>query len=255
MVKLSWRPDIEGLRAVAVLLVIAAHIGTPSLAGGFVGVDVFFVLSGYLITALLTQELRMTGRIDFWMFYARRFRRLAPGLLLMLSVVCLFVAFALSPLRHPDQASASASASVWASNFYFAFRDMDYFGAEAVSNLFLHTWSLGVEEQFYLVWPLLLWLIFSGFRPADTETSALRRLKTSMALFFFVSLALCLWLTRAHPASAFYMMPARAWQFSLGALVWLTSPPPPPSLVPSCPPDCSGTCLAGLAFCSLCWRH
>jgi len=227
--RLTYRPDIEGLRAIAVLLVVAAHAGVTGVQGGFIGVDVFFVLSGYLITALLTLEMQATGKVDFWRFYARRFRRLAPGLLLMLIATCALAMFALSPLRQMEQASAAASAAIWMSNFHFAFGDLAYFGPAAESNLFLHTWSLGVEEQFYLIWPLLLLLAFSGGSgnaAEDTAAMRLTRLKTVMALVFAVSLALCLWLMMEHPIAAFYMMPTRAWQFSLGALVWLYNPSP-----------------------------
>ncbi|MDR3299688.1 MAG: acyltransferase [Candidatus Accumulibacter sp.] len=228
--RLTYRPDLEGLRAIAVLLVVAAHANVPGAQGGFVGVDVFFVLSGYLITALLTLEMRAAGTVDFWTFYARRLRRLAPGLLLMLLAACLLARFVFSPTRQMNQADSAAVTAVWASNFHFAFANMDYFGPAAESNVFLHTWSLGVEEQFYLVWPLLLWLTFAGVSrrsgSADGVAAARpRRLKTVMALIFACSLALCLWLMRAHPLSAFYMMPARAWQFSLGALAWLYFPP------------------------------
>ena len=218
-----YRPDIEGLRAIAVLLVVAAHAGVPGMQGGFIGVDVFFVLSGYLITALLTLELKASGTIDFRAFYARRFRRLVPGLLLMLLFSCLLANLTLSPMRQVNQAGAAAASAAWASNFHFAFGNFDYFGPAAESNLFLHTWSLGVEEQFYLVWPLLLLLAFSGFRrrAGEAEAACLCRLKTGMALVFAASLALSFWLMHAHPLSAFYMMPARAWQFALGAGVWL----------------------------------
>jgi peptidoglycan/LPS O-acetylase OafA/YrhL len=228
---LAYRPDIEGLRALAVLLVVAAHVGIPGVQGGFVGVDVFFVLSGYLITALLTLEIRATGTVDFWAFYARRFRRLAPGLLLMLFAVCLLAKFALSPMRQTYQASAATAAALWVSNFYFTFGNLNYFSPAAESSLFLHTWSLGVEEQFYLVWPLLLLLAFSKIFRCSNETEAIRfrRLKAVMTLVFMGSLALCFWLVRTHPISAFYMMPARAWQFCLGALTWLyLSPSPTP---------------------------
>ncbi|MDR1647375.1 MAG: acyltransferase, partial [Zoogloeaceae bacterium] len=160
----AYRPDLEGLRAIAVLLVIAAHAGVPFLRGGFVGVDVFFVLSGYLITALLTLEMQATGNVSFRKFYARRFRRLVPGLLFMLLLVGLMASLTLSPTRRIEVAQTAMAAVLWVSNFYFAFSGQDYFGPAAESNLFLHTWSLGVEEQFYLFWPLLLWLVFIGFR-------------------------------------------------------------------------------------------
>ena len=147
----GFRPDIEGLRAIAILLVIAAHAGVHGLAGGFVGVDVFFVLSGFLITGKLAQECATTGRINFPLFYVRRLRRLLPALLLMLFVVGQASTWILSPSELSQQFDAARMAALWVSNFHFVLGDLDYFGATSESNLYLHTWSLGVEEQFYLL--------------------------------------------------------------------------------------------------------
>ncbi|GHT94649.1 acyltransferase [Betaproteobacteria bacterium] len=216
--KLSYRPDIEGLRAIAILLVMAAHVKLPGFQGGFVGVDVFFVLSGYLITALLVLEMESTGTVGMWGFYARRLRRLAPGLLTVIIVSCLLAYALLSPSQQLEQVGATASATVWLSNFFYAFKQIDYFGAGAEESLFLHTWSLGVEEQFYLVWP---WLLLVALWLAKKQGGQVPQWKQMMWLVFVVSLSLCLYLMSLHPASAFYMMPARAWQFSLGALTWL----------------------------------
>ena len=216
--RLGYRGDIEGLRAVAILLVVAAHAGVPWLAGGFVGVDVFFVLSGYLITGLLLQEMAKTGRLQFANFYARRLRRLLPALLLMLLCTCLFAAVALAPGEQGGQAVAAATASVWFSNIHFAFAKLDYFSPGATSNLFLHTWSLGVEEQFYLVWPALMLLAFGARRGTGNHV---QRLKAAMFAVAAASLLCCIVLTRTAPQMAFYMMPLRAWQFAAGAMVWL----------------------------------
>lgn len=216
---LRYRPDLEGLRAVAILLVIAAHAGVPWLAGGFIGVDVFFVLSGYLITGLLVEELRAEGRVRFARFYARRLRRLLPALLVMLLATGAMAAWLLPYGEQVHQARAGAAAALWLSNLYFAFARLDYFGPAAETNLFLHTWSLGVEEQFYLVWPALLLLVFRSAR-GDTAR-AMRRLTIGMVLVFTISLAASVVLTELAPRFAFYMMPARAWQFALGAMVFL----------------------------------
>jgi len=214
--QLGYRADIEGLRAVAILLVVAAHARLPGLDGGFVGVDVFFVLSGYLITGLLLRQMH-TGTFGFADFYARRLRRLLPGLLLMLLVTGVLGYLLTAPDQQGAQAQSAAGAAVWLSNFVFAFGNLDYFGPDAESNLFLHTWSLGVEEQFYLVWPLLLVLVASA-RSDDT-----RRLKFILCGVFAISLALCIAWTRTRPLLAFYMMPPRAWQFALGALTFLAA--------------------------------
>ncbi|MET0329897.1 MAG: acyltransferase family protein [Dyella sp.] len=213
--RLGYRPDLEGLRALAVLLVVGAHARVPGLAGGFVGVDLFFVLSGYLITGLLRQELAAHGRLAFAAFYARRFQRLLPGLLAMLLLSSLAAVVLLPPSQQEAQASAAASAALWLSNLHFAFGQLDYFGADAASNLFLHTWSLGVEEQFYLLWPLLLALLWRYAGQSDA------RLTWAIGWLGALSLLACLWLTPSQPRWAFYLMPLRAWQFALGALAWL----------------------------------
>lgn len=212
--RFGYRPDIEGLRAIAILLVVAAHAKLPALAGGFVGVDVFFVLSGYLITSLLIREIRSTGSLRLTDFYLRRLRRLLPALLLMLGVSSLSGWLLLAPFEQPDQASAAASAALWLSNFHFALARMDYFAPGSESNLFLHTWSLGVEEQFYLCWPLMLLAVMD----ARTDT---QRLQRALVAVFILSLTLSVWWTWHAPQLAFYMMPSRAWQFALGALASL----------------------------------
>lgn len=213
---MRFRPDIEGLRAVAILLVVAAHAGVPWLAGGFVGVDVFFVLSGFLITGNLVKEVTATGRIDLLSFYVRRLRRLLPALLVMLLMIGQVSTWILSPDEFSQQFVAAQMAALWLSNFHFALGDLDYFAATSESNLYLHTWSLAVEEQFYLLWPaLVLWLSLRGDRHGAI------RLKSGMLVVLLVSLLACVRLTQTSPLLAFYMMPLRAWQFAAGALVWL----------------------------------
>jgi peptidoglycan/LPS O-acetylase OafA/YrhL len=218
--RLGYRGDIEGLRAVAILLVVVAHAKVKWLAGGFIGVDVFYVLSGYLITGLLVQEIRTTGKLRFADFYARRLRRLLPAMLLMIAIACVLGRLLLAPGEQPAQASAAAAATFWLSNFHFAFARMDYFAPDSASNLFLHTWSLGVEEQFYLVWPMLLALAMGTWGIAKQPPNA-RRLGWTMLLIAILSFALSSYWTYVEPQLAFYMMPSRAWQFALGALVFL----------------------------------
>ena len=223
--RLGYRGDIEGLRAVAILLVVAAHARVSWLAGGFVGVDVFYVLSGYLITGLLVQEIHETGDLRFANFYARRLRRLMPALLLMVAIVCVLGRLLLPAGEQLGQATAAASALLWISNFNFAFSNLGYFAPGADSNLFLHTWSLGVEEQFYTVWPLLVVLAMGAWQGAKRRPSA-GRLKWYFSVIFVLGLALSLYWTREAPQLAFYMMPSRAWQFALGALVFLAAGSP-----------------------------
>ncbi len=211
-----FRLDIEGLRAIAILLVVATHASVPWLAGGFVGVDVFFVLSGFLITSKLVQEVEATGHLQLLPFYVRRLRRLLPALLLMLLSTGIVSSWLLSPGETAEQSFAAQMAAIWFSNFHFALRNLDYFSAGNEANLYLHTWSLGVEEQFYLLWPaLILWLLMRGSK------FNVARLKHGLLIIMLISGLSCIALTYIAPLLAFYMMPLRAWQFAAGALVWL----------------------------------
>lgn len=187
------------------------------MAGGIVGVDVFFVISGYLITALLTIELVRARDIDLRSFYARRLRRLLPALLLVLTVSGLMAALLMPRTSHPETALAGISATLWLSNLYFAFMDVVYFDADVAGTPFLHTWSLGVEEQFYLIWPLLfIWIAVH----ARNEALIGRRILIVLAVALVLSLS-C-FLATADAVKTFYLMPMRIWQFAFGALVWLT---------------------------------
>lgn len=211
--KMQHRKDIEGLRAVAILLVVAGHAGFPGLAGGFIGVDVFFVLSGFLITGLLVVEHGREGKIDFRSFYSRRFRRLLPALAVMLLVTGALATQLVPPVDRSSHALAGVSAALWLSNIHFAVSDVDYFSGH--DNLYLHTWSLGVEEQFYLFWPLLLAL----FLPRGYMR--MQRVYFAFILLGAISFTACLLLSWMSAPLAFYLTPMRAWQFALGGLVWL----------------------------------
>jgi len=219
-VSLAHRPDVQSLRALAVGLVVAAHARVPWLAGGFVGVDVFFVLSGYLITGLILRDFELHGRFDAGNFYARRLKRLLPALLLVIAAAGVVGSVSTSPQQQVSDAVAGQAAAVWLSNFHFATRSIDYFASDAQGILFLHTWSLAVEEQFYLVWPWLL-LFSYGFWKWQGAPRSRRRLAAGLAAVFALSLLLALVWARDDPASGFYLMPGRAWEFALGALTLL----------------------------------
>ena len=212
---IAFRPDVEGIRALAILLVVGAHSQFPGMTAGFIGVDVFFVVSGYLISALLISEKRATNRIDFGTFYARRFRRLLPALMLMLACISIAVWQLLPSFRQSESALSAGTATFWASNIQFALYRADYFGLDSQTNTFLHTWSLGVEEQFYLIWPALI-AVSMGVRG-----TAKRRLLPVLVWIFALSLALSIWLTSYQQSSAFFLMPTRAWQFSAGSLTFI----------------------------------
>ena len=156
-----FRPDIQGLRGIAVGLVLLFHAGIPGFKGGFVGVDIFFVLSGYLITGNMLREVSSTGRIKFREFYARRIRRLLPASFLVLLVTLIAAALWFPPLLLPGLALDVSSAGLYVSNIDFAIRATDYFSTSVIPSPVLHFWSLGVEEQFYL---FLASVDFSGYR-------------------------------------------------------------------------------------------
>jgi peptidoglycan/LPS O-acetylase OafA/YrhL len=152
----GFRADVEGLRAVAILLVVAYHAGIAFLPGGFVGVDVFFVISGFLITGLLVRELDATGRISIPRFYARRVRRLLPAIVVMTVVIAILAWFVQNPLDREDTGGDIVAAGLFYANWHFAQQAVDYLASQQEPSPFLHMWSLSVEEQFYLVWPMLL---------------------------------------------------------------------------------------------------
>ncbi|AEH87608.1 MULTISPECIES: acyltransferase family protein [Mesorhizobium] len=210
----SFRPDIQGLRALAVGGVVAYHFGVTALPGGFAGVDIFFVISGWLITTHLMQEITETGRLDLWRFYARRARRLLPAALFVILVTLAVGYFILAPQEQALYSRGAMYASAYAINLWLLRWSFDYFAADALSNPFIHFWSLSVEEQFYLVWPTLL-LLAAWLRPGRRTAVAV------IGVAGLASFAACLWLTRLSPAWAFYFSPLRAWEFAAGGLATL----------------------------------
>jgi peptidoglycan/LPS O-acetylase OafA/YrhL len=209
----TFRADVEGLRGIAVLLVVGCHCGISWCAGGFVGVDVFFAISGYLITGLLVREYLETSRIDFGGFFARRARRLLPACLVVLASTILAATLLLSPQELDATARAALASSLYVSNMFFDHASSDYFAAAVERSPLLHTWSLGVEEQFYLVWPGLI-LFACRSRRARSVVWILGALAVS-------SFACGVLATRSAPMFAFYELPARAWEFAAGGLLAL----------------------------------
>jgi peptidoglycan/LPS O-acetylase OafA/YrhL len=206
---LAYCPGIDGMRAVAVLGVVLYHAGFGPPAG-FVGVDVFFVISGFLITSLLEAELTATGRVDLAAFYARRVRRLFPALGIVLAVT---VAASVAVLSYGELTSAlqSAAASVvFGANVFFQYTTGDYFGPNVNHLPLLHLWSLGVEEQYYLLWPVAL--LLGRRRPLGAR-------RVIFAAFALTSLAFGEWALYRGSQAAFYAMPSRWWELSLGAHV------------------------------------
>lgn len=219
---LPYRADIQGLRAIAILLVVLAHAGVTVFSGGFVGVDLFFVLSGYLITGLLVREYETHKAIRLGAFFSRRLKRLLPSLLTVLCLVILLAPIVLTNYEVTKQSASASYAATWTSNLFFALSNLDYFAELQTRDLFLHTWSLGVEEQFYLLWPVLLLFTFKLLACRFSAASHLRYLLAVLGLLFAGSLALCWYWALAQPRWSFYLMPSRIWQFSLGAAVFVS---------------------------------
>ncbi|MEV0671151.1 acyltransferase family protein [Mycobacterium sp. NPDC050441] len=227
----QFRPDIEGLRAVAVLAVVLFHAGVPGFGGGFIGVDVFFVVSGFLITGLLWREASGTGTVQMAQFYAGRARRLLPAAALVLVTTSMAATLLLPPLRARSVLADAIASALYAGNYRFAAEGTDYLGgggtghraAETAASPLQHYWSLGVEEQFYLLWPALIlgtaWLLARsgrGTRSAVPYTCVL-------AVVAGASLALSLSWTQTMPPWAFFSLPTRAWELAAGGLIALTA--------------------------------
>ena len=213
--KLGYRAEIDGLRAVAVLSVLAYHYGAP-IRGGFTGVDVFFVISGFLITRILAAEIA-AGTFSVLGFYDRRIRRIVPALLVMLAVSLLAGAFLLLPGDYAALAGSGAYAALGVSNFFFLY-NTGYFDQIVELIPLLHTWSLGVEEQFYVVWPLLLFVLAAG-RMRGAVAAMIAAIVAlgglgSIVYFYF------------DPKAAFYLPLFRAWELGLGALLVFLPPLP-----------------------------
>jgi peptidoglycan/LPS O-acetylase OafA/YrhL len=212
-VQSRYRPDIDGLRAIAVLSVIFFHAHFPGFGGGFVGVDVFFVISGFLITSFLVKQYEKTGRISFIDFYAKRIRRLFPAIFLLVTVVTLFwFLFLMGVQEETNLLVKSIRYSVFGmANIFFQINTGGYFDGFSDEMPLLHFWSLGVEEQFYLIWPILVLM---------TLRRSVKTLVITLLSVCFLSFSLTQFLMlKGLHNWAFYSMPARAWELCVGALL------------------------------------
>ncbi|MEM7122532.1 MAG: acyltransferase family protein [Pseudomonadota bacterium] len=210
---MQYRAEIDGLRALAVIPVILFHAGFDLFGGGYVGVDVFFVISGYLITTIIHTEIQ-AGSFSILGFYDRRIRRILPALMLVCLVSIPFAWMWMLPNEFRNFAQSLVAISVFASNILF-WLESDYFAAAAELKPMLHTWSLAVEEQFYVFFPLFLLL----FRRLTVKS-----LLAVIILCAIVSLALAEWASTTHPIANFYLLPTRAWELAVGAMLALTAP-------------------------------
>lgn len=230
----GFRPDIEGLRAVAVIAVVLYHAGVPGTGGGFIGVDIFFVISGFLITGLLWREVGTSNTVALGRFYGARARRLMPAAAAVAVLTAVVAAAVLPPLQARDVFLDGIASALYVGNYRFAIQGTDYLTA-GVPSPFQHYWSLGVEEQFYLVWPVLIiataWLVgrVRGAAKPDSHPDSRPDSKarawpyatvlTSVAAASLTAAVLC---TRTSPPWAFFSLPTRAWELAAGGLVALS---------------------------------
>jgi peptidoglycan/LPS O-acetylase OafA/YrhL len=205
---MDYRREIDGLRALAIIPVILFHAGFQSFSGGFVGVDVFFVISGYLITRIILAELR-EGKFSIINFYERRARRILPALFLIMFLCLLFAWLWLPPDNMRGFSKSLIAVSMFASNLLF-WKESGYFDTAAGLKPLLHTWSLAIEEQYYVLFPLFLvftWKLGKNW------------VLTILTAIFMLSLGTAQWSSSAKPIAAFYLLPTRGWELLVGAFV------------------------------------
>ena len=208
----EFRQDINGLRAWAVMAVVLYHFGVTGISGGFAGVDVFFVISGYLMCGIISSGIER-GEFSVWRFYLARARRIFPALIVLCMVALVFGWFFLMPEEYKLLGKHARESLTFSSNLRY-FEESGYFDVASQEKWLLHTWSLSVEWQFYLILPLVLMLV-GKLLPGR------RAITTVLGVFFVVSLGLCLWRTSVAPSEAFYMLQTRAWEMLAGALVFM----------------------------------
>ena len=209
----GFRPDIEGLRAVAILTVLAHHAGLP-LHGGFIGVDIFFVISGFLITGLLVTELWTTGTISWSRFVGRRIRRLLPAAVLVLVLTSLVSYLVVPGLRRRDIGVDIAASAAYVVNWVFARREVDYLASDIRPSPVQHFWSLAVEEQFYVLWPLLLIVLALVVRRPSR-----RVVLGALGVLVAVSIVWSIWFSDTSPRPAFFTTTTRVWELGVGAML------------------------------------
>ena len=220
MTKHSYRPDIDGLRTIAITSVVLFHASFTWMSGGFIGVDVFFVISGYLITRLLIDEAESTGEISFLKFYSKRIKRLFPALIfLLISILFIWgLVFIGNPERTKHLLRSIRYGIFGFANLFFLKNSGGYFDANTEEMPLLHFWSLGVEEQFYLIWPLLIFLVLKIGKPQRVLLGS-RILLLSIILISFVYCEYLL--SSSQQNTSFYSVFARAWELSVGGIIYL----------------------------------
>lgn len=216
----GFRPDIQGLRAVAVLLVLIYHIWPESLSGGYVGVDVFFVISGFLITSMLARDVENSGRIRLLEFYARRARRLMPAATVVLVICGAAAVLILPPIRYNAIGREIAASALYFQNINLFFLEIDYLTQDTAPGPFRHYWSLSIEEQFYIFWPLVLGAVtLAGGAALRARMRA--TLRATIAVIVVASLAASMVYTAWDAASAYFVSWTRFWELGVGGLIAL----------------------------------
>jgi peptidoglycan/LPS O-acetylase OafA/YrhL len=207
MSSIKYRKEIDGLRAVAILPVLLFHVGYSVFSGGFVGVDVFFVISGYLITKILLDDMH-NGKYSLLTFYERRIRRIVPALACVIIFVLMASPFFLPPDNYSFLPKEIIGTLLFSSNI-ISFLKSGYFSTDAEQRPLLHTWSLGIEEQFYIISPIVLFIAFKYFRT---------NMKIIIIIFTILSFLMSIFLSKNNPTSSFYLLHTRYWELSFGAL-------------------------------------
>ena len=213
--KILYRPEIDGLRTIAVVAVVLYHaqitiMGQQPFKGGFIGVDIFFVISGYLITSIILKELINTGSFSFKHFYERRIRRILPALLVVMLVSIPFAWMYLIPSSFIDFSKSVFFSLGFSSNFYFHYSGQIYGAVNGLLKPFLHTWSLSVEEQFYIIFPLTLVIILKYLK---------KYLIHVLFIGFLISLGLAEWTSKNYPSISFYFLHTRMWELLAGSIL------------------------------------
>ena len=205
---MRYRPEIDGLRAIAVISVILFHAGFETFSGGLIGVDVFFVISGYLITSIMLSEMD-EGKFNLINFYVRRMRRILPALFFIMALCIPFAWMWLIPNDMKDFSQSLIAVPTFSSNILF-WKEIGYFQTAAQFKPLLHTWSLAVEEQYYILFPLFLMLAWQFGK---------RWILTTLIVVALLSLGVAHWAAYNKPVAAFYLLPTRGWEILLGVFV------------------------------------
>lgn len=205
---ITYRPEVDGLRTIAVLPVILFHAGFEFFSGGYVGVDIFFVISGYLITLIILREME-NGNFSVVRFYERRARRILPALIAVIAISLPFAWVSMLPSEFKRFGQSLVAVATFSANIYF-WRTTDYFSPAAEEQPLLHLWSLAVEEQYYVLFPLLLMI---GWRFGKSKIFLMTVLTAGISLF------LAEWWGRIHPYGNFFLLPTRAWELLTGSIL------------------------------------